>query len=161
MAACFVSHAEPNELGSSNAASARAAASRSMSARHGPRRSGPPPPRSVTTSSTPGTSWNNAATDARAATDSRAPANRRRTSAMAGSAITASPSQFGATTRRREISGIGFRLGLAVVHRQRRAGERRIAVAPAAMHPQPELGMTPYVHLEHVGAALGELADRV
>ena len=29
------------------------------------------------------------------------------------------------------------------------------------MHPQPQLGLAPHVHLEHVGAALRELAHRV
>ena len=34
-------------------------------------------------------------------------------------------------------------------------------VAPAPVHPQPELRMTPHVHLEHVRAALRELANRL
>ena len=34
-------------------------------------------------------------------------------------------------------------------------------VAPAAVHPQPELRISPHVHLEHVRAALRELLDRL
>ena len=49
----------------------------------------------------PSTSVNIGATDGRAATSMAAPGTPRRTSAMAGSAITASPSQLGATTSSR------------------------------------------------------------
>ena len=38
---------------------------------------------------------------------------------------------------------------------------RAIDVAPAAVHPQPQLRVAAHVHLEHVGAALRELADGV
>ena len=36
-----------------------------------------------------------------------------------------------------------------------------VAFAPAAVHPQPQVRVPPHVHLEHVGAALRELADGV
>ena len=35
------------------------------------------------------------------------------------------------------------------------------SVAPAAVHPQPEMRMPPHVHLEHVGAALRQLAHGI
>ena len=47
--------------------------------------------------STPGTARNTGATDGRAATSAARPEKCRRTSRIAGSAITASPSQFGAS----------------------------------------------------------------
>src|SRR5262245_9145306 len=40
-------------------------------------------------------------------------------------------------------------------------GEPRIAIAPPPVHPQPECRIAPDVHLEHVGAALRELADGI
>ena len=57
--------------------------------------------RSTIVSSTSGTSAKSGATDARAATVIDAAGAARRTSAIAGSAITASPSQFGARMTRR------------------------------------------------------------
>ena len=56
---------------------------------------------STTTSSTSRASENSGATDSRAATTSDASGRPLRTSAIAGRAITASPSQFGATTTKR------------------------------------------------------------
>ena len=41
------------------------------------------------------------------------------------------------------------------------AGDVACAVAPAPVHPQPEVRMAPHVHLEHVGAALRQLADGI
>ena len=43
----------------------------------------------------------------------------------------------------------------------RHALERGTAVSPPPVHPQPQLGMAPHVHLENVGAALRELVDGV
>ena len=56
--------------------------------------------------------------------------------------------------------------GVAFLARRRREHPAnrvvlRLQVAPAAVHPQPQLGVAPDVHLEHVGAALRELANRV
>ena len=76
----------------------------------------------------------------------------RRRSPTAGSAMTASPNQFGETTSRRSI------LGHAVMMR-RFAG--RLSIAPSAMHPEPQMRVPPHIHLQHVGAALRELANRV
>ena len=65
--------------------------------------------------------------------------------------MTASPSQLGETTRTAR-SGISLRLAQGDV----RSGERRIALPPPAVHPQPELRVTPDVHLEDIGASLRE-----
>ena len=58
---------------------------------------------STIVSSTSGTSPNSGAIDGRAATAIGASGAARRTSAIAGSAMTASPSQFGARMTRRFI----------------------------------------------------------
>src|SRR5713226_4510278 len=77
-----------------------------------------------------------------AATVIAASGHSRRTSAIAGSAMTASPSQFGATIRRLFNSPWSFVLGPGSIFH-----------APAPMHPEPEIGTPADVHLEHVGAA--------
>src|SRR5262245_26241080 len=66
-----------------------------------PSRRSRPAAGSNTTSSTPGTSENSGATGRRAMISMRAAGRARRTSASAGSDITASPSQFGAKTASR------------------------------------------------------------
>src|SRR6185503_8190756 len=61
-------------------------------------------------------------------------------SASAGSAITASPIQLGATTSIRPGSDIG---------------------PPSSMHPEPEVRVPTDVHLQHVGTALREFANGI
>src|SRR5262249_16103550 len=80
-------------------------------------------------------------------------------SATAGSAITASPNQFGATTR--TVAGSGIRLRVRNIPRQQAFCRDEFMIAPPTMHPQPHPGMTPNVHLEDVGTPLGELAGGV
>src|SRR5262249_51450347 len=99
------------------------------------------------------------ATPARAATTIALDGYARRTAASAGSAITASPSQFGARTISRSMSATSL---LFVAGRGEHALFRRgLDVAPAAMHPEPQAGIAAHVHFEHVGAALREVAQRV
>src|SRR5436190_17498619 len=93
----------------------------------------------ASTRSTAGTIVNRLLTLARAATNRRRSAKPRFRSAIAGSAITASPSQLGAMT----------------------SNGRPSAIAPPPMHPQPQPWVPPDVHLEYVGAALREVADRI
>src|SRR4051812_40115547 len=104
---------------------------------------------SVAIASTPGTSSNRLATERRAATTRRTVAKWRRTSAIAGSAITASPSQFGANTHTVGDSAVTPRLG----KRGFAAGSLR-TLAPPPVHPEPQLGIPPHIHLEYVGATL-------
>src|SRR3954449_10066281 len=68
---------------------------------------------------------------------------------MAGSAITASPSQLGARTTMR--SGSDTLWDWVII----------FGLAPAAVHPKPKTGIAAHVHFEDVGAALRELAQRV
>src|SRR4051812_48952570 len=98
MPARRASRAVLNELVSRSAASYACARSRAVAV------AAP----SATTCLTPATSEYNGAIDARAATSITAPGRARRTSASAGSAITASPSQFGAKTTRRVTSAGPF-----------------------------------------------------
>src|SRR5258706_8535862 len=90
---------------------------------------------------------------------------------MAGNAITASPSQFGATMTMRSSVAMAvvfcllpsaFCLVVVFVtgFRKHPRRLRRRRIAPAAMHPQPQIRTAPHLHLEHVGAALREFADR-
>src|SRR6185369_2910950 len=73
--------------------------------------------------------------------------------------MTASPSQFGASTTMPPGSDIAtlFRF---VAHPEIFAGQH-LLIAPPPVHPQPECGMPPHVHLEHVGAALREVANGI
>ena len=57
--------------------------------------------------------------------------------------------------------GVEGELRQEIALRQQTGALVGIIVAPAAVHPQPELRMAAHVHLEHVGAPLRELADRV
>src|SRR4029450_4180343 len=77
----------------------------------------------------------------------------------AGSAMTASPSQFGASTTTTPGSDIAIVFGF-VAHPEIFAGQH-VLIAPAPVHPQPSCRMPPHVHLEHVGAALREVANRI
>src|SRR3954467_8350018 len=151
-------HAMANEFGSRSALDAGPQNSRSVprSASSARLLNGRPRHCSVATASTPGTSSNRLATERRAATTRRAVAKWRRTSAIAGSAITASPSQFGANTQTVGESAVNPRLGKDDLV----AGSLR-AVAPPPVHPQPQLGIPPHIHLEHVGASLREFPDRL
>src|SRR5471032_2034582 len=81
-------------------------------------------PSRITTSSTPDTNPKSGATDGRAAMAMRAAGHARRASAIAGSAMTASPSQFGATMTRR------FRCGTVPVSMNQRRSGRDIPADP-------------------------------
>src|SRR5688500_19704296 len=96
-------------------------------------------------SSTKGTSPKRSATERRAATTILASGNRRRRSAIAGRAMTASPSQFGARTARHRGSDIGLCIGAIV---QDIGDVRGLGLAPPAMHPEPQVRVTPHVHLQ-------------
>ena len=123
---------------------------------------------------TPVSSSNIGAIDGSAATARRRRGNAARTATTAGSAITASPSQFGMRTTMRAGARLsafidlvhrlpfvrhGILPGGAREHPSHLFADRN--VAPSAMHPEPLFRIAANVHLEHVGAALRELADRV
>ena len=113
-----------------------------------------------------------AATAGAAAIVKCARAKCRRTAAIAGSASTASPSQFGGrTTDARTSSGVAARVirasrvssGAAAGNMPRHRGSRRTGVvAPAPVHPEPEMRMAAHVHLEHVACtAASDLAHGI
>src|SRR5258708_26033727 len=143
MCARYAVHAEWNEFGSSKAASYGASFGLSVTL-------------APMSSSTSGTSEKSGAIAGRAATVIAASGIARRRSAIAGSAMTASPSQFGATISIRFtiVDSLGIALGSRKHARRSRA--RRRAVSPAAVHPEPEVRMAPHVHFEYVGAPLCE-----
>src|SRR5688572_24686574 len=143
MPARLAAHADPNEFVNSTMRSNAPALSVAMSA--------------VRTGDTSCSSLKIASTDAGPTIVTSSSANTRRNAAIAGSAITASPSQFGARRAiripypRQPLFG-----DLFSARRREHAGHRRNIrrkVAPAAVHPEPEIGITAHVHLEHVGAA--------
>src|SRR5262249_54096350 len=112
-----------------------------------------------------GTSLKSGAMEGRAATVIVVSGEARWTSAIAGSAITASPSQFGArTTRCVTGSRLQFFSSLAVALNRRKHARRAVGrpvLSPAPMHPQPEIGPAADLHLEHVRTTLRELLHGV
>ena len=104
MPALLTSHADANEFGSRTLTSARKDRSFTTSACRLARDHNRPDHSSTTTSSASGVIAKRPATDFRAATSRRERGKCRRRSPMAGSAMTASPSQFGETTSSRSTS---------------------------------------------------------
>ena len=148
------SHAAANEFGSSSATSAPSRAARATSRRSAPSctaahatRARRPRRRRAPAEE--------CATDAPRRHDERAPGNLRRTSSIAGSAITASPSQFGARSRHAGPTAVSSRSADILADRGLAQSRHRRCI-----HSQSS-GCSPDVPLEHARCTLREVVNRL